>query len=251
MNLSSLGAGGGGCGLSFLHLSSVCFALRWGPGGLGWNHPGSSGQAVSQKHTLLGSPIFTQTQWNWICGWIFYFFFFNASWVISWFTLKLLRALKNSGLKPGWLFCFLQSRVLGKVVSCRHVPLAALSRHSVGAATSHTLSVTNHLRERATCFKRGMMAVRGRSSWSAGSVWHLLRSWHGWVGSLNQHALCFSIVCFRSGIIKHQSKLYCCGYRKIRTLSRTSGSNKFVLYLISYLSQCQYETTSFYYINCI
>lgn len=180
-----------------------------------------------------------------------FFFFFNASWVISWFTLKLLRALKNSGLKPGWLFCFLQSRVLGKVVSCRHVPLAALSRHSVGAATSHTLSVTNHLRERATCFKRGMMAVRGRSSWSAGSVWHLLRSWHGWVGSLNQHALCFSIVCFRSGIIKHQSKLYCCGYRKIRTLSRTSGSNKFVLYLISYLSQCQYETTSFYYINCI
>lgn len=101
-----------------------------------------------------------------------------------------------------------------------------------------------------TCCKWGMMAVRGPSSGSGGSVWHLLQTRCGWVRCLNQHTLCISIVRFRSGIITHQSKPCCCGYRKIRTLSRTPGSNKFVLYLISYLSQCQYETTSFYYFNC-
>lgn len=43
------------------------------PVGLSWDHPGSAGQAASQKHAFLGSPIFTQTQLNLIGGLIFFF----------------------------------------------------------------------------------------------------------------------------------------------------------------------------------
>ena len=139
-----------------------------------------------------------------------------------------------------WLFRFLQSGALGRVISRSRVPLAAPGHPRVPRPSLCRPLARSGARRLAGGHQLHLQVQLRRS----------LPSRRGWVRSLNRHALCFPVVRFRSGIIKHQSKLYCCGYGKIRTLSRTSGSNKFVLYLISYLSQCQYETTSFYYFNC-